>query len=665
MRFGLISGRLAGVVVVAVCVAAAVASPAAAASRHATPTPRSGVSAPPSWATHNAVQGPAPASAPVQVNVILKLRNAAGAEQLAQAVSTPHNAQYHHYINAATFHARFSPTQSTANAIATYLRHNGFRVGAIPGNRLFVSGTGTVAAAQRAFGVTLDNYHIHGSTQRAPTGNASLPQSLAQDVAGVDGLSSGVGTSQPDHAFDRTSVPSTSAAGPALPGPPPALVNAPPCSTYWGQKTDTTDPPAYGQRQFYAPCGYTPAQFRGAYGVQPLVSNDVDGRGETVAIVDAYAAPTIRADANQYSANRGEPQFTTTQFRQMNAASYNSVSACDPQGWYGEETLDVESIHGMAPGANIIYAGAASCNDMDLLNRENVLVDRQVADVISNSWGGVGDIDQLPPNLQQAYTQLFLQAVTEGIGIQFSSGDEGDEIADAGFRTVDFPSSDPWVTAVGGTSLGVGASNNYLFEDGWGTDASNLVKGAWSPNPPGDFLYGAGGGTSQVFNEPFYQDGVVPASLTGYFGGDGRVVPDIAMDADPQTGMLIGETQHFPSGANKYSEYRIGGTSLACPLLAGMMALADEASGVQIGFANPNLYGLSGTSAIRDVSQSPKTLAVVRNNYNNGVNASGGITPSLRTFNETGTLKVTPGYDDVTGLGTPDGLSFISAVGFS
>jgi subtilase family serine protease len=153
----------------------------------------------------------------------------------------------------------------------------------------------------------------------------------------------------------------------------------------------------------------------------------------------------------------------------------------------------------------------------------------------------------------------------------------------------------------------------------------------------------------------------VPAGVFQAQGRTGRAVPDITADADPNAGYLIGETQTFPDGSTKYSEYRIGGTSLSSPLIAGIMALADQAAGHRHGFANPALCSLSGSAAFHDVVNPPCTVAVVRTNYNNNVDATGGLAYRLRTANQTLSLKTTPGYDDVTGVGTPPS-SFLSAL---
>jgi subtilase family serine protease len=131
------------------------------------------------------------------------------------------------------------------------------------------------------------------------------------------------------------------------------------------------------------------------------------------------------------------------------------------------------------------------------------------------------------------------------------------------------------------------------------------------------------------------------------------------MVGDPNSGMLEGQTQTFPDGTIQYGEYRIGGTSLSSPLFAGLMALADQAAGHPHGFANPALYALAGSGGFRDIVDPATTVAVVRVDYNNSVDASGGLTTSLRTANQTGTLHTIPGYDDVTGLGTPIGATLI------
>src|SRR5437899_1617410 len=165
-------------------------------------------------------------------------------------------------------------------------------------------------------------------------------------------------------------------------------------------------------------------------------------------------------------------------------------------------------MHGMAPGANIVFVGAPN-NFQDLDAAMNHVVDRGLAQIVSNSYGFAGEF--LPRGFMKPLEDTLLQAAIQGIGVYFSSGDDGDESDNFGFTQADWPASSPWVTAVGGTSIGVGAGNSYLWETGWGTRRSvwadttvnppNLWPGlggnAWFPAAPGTWLYGGGGGVSR------------------------------------------------------------------------------------------------------------------------------------------------------------------------
>ena len=605
----------------------------------------------PPWATSKNYRSHTSASTSVGFRVYLGWRDASDAEALARAVSDPRSSSYGKYLSPAQFRQRFAPSQSSVNAVKSWLRSAGFSVGYTPSNGLYVSAEGTASQVEKAFSTKLNNYRYKGLTLRAPASSLRVPASLGSTVAAVLGVDQ---VGQLVH-YDHADAP-----------PSAAFVNAPPCSDFWNEKTATGLPEAYGQTSFpYVECGRTPAQLRGAYGIDGL--NNLDGSGQTVAIIDAYASPTILQDANEYSSRHGLPTFTHNQFTQVVAPGTfhhpERGQKQDPQGWYGEETLDVEAVHTMAPGANVVYVGAPN-NFQDLDAALLHVVDRHLAQIVTNSYGW--STEALPRGFIKPYYSIMVQAAAEGIGVYFSSGDDGDETesnAD-GVRTVDWPASSPWVTAVGGTSLANGPDNSYLFETGWGTRRAILTDNAWNPTPPGVFLYASGGGTSRLFPQPAYQAGVVPDSLADYFGTGHkwRVVPDVALDGDPNTGMLIGQTQTFPDGSVSYSEYRLGGTSLSSPLMAGVMALADQAAGHPHGFANPAIYALYGSGAYRDIVDPATTLAVVRVDYINSVDATDGLRTSLRTMNETQSLHTIPGYDDVTGVGTPNGAAFVNHV---
>jgi len=569
--------------------------------------------------------------------VYLEWNNPAAVEALAQAVSNPSSSSYRAFLTPQQFRQQFAPSQAQVGAVQAWLRSQGFAVEYTPQNNHYVSAEGTIAQAAAAFGTSFGMYSIQGLTLRSPSSDVSVPNSLAAVVSGVVGL---------DDSAQLVNTNHTTGDAP----PPAAFVSAQPCSNYWGEKQAVGFTNPYGPGTLpYAPCGYTPDQIKGAYG---LGSTGLDGSGQTVAIIDAYAAPTIVSDVNQWSMNRGLPTMTAHQFTQVVApGTYHHPERGlkqDPQGWYGEETLDVEAVHGMAPGADIVFVGAPN-NFQDLDAALNHVVDRALAPIVSNSYGF--NTELLPGGFIKPVEDTILQGVVEGIGIYFSSGDNSDESLVEGYITTDWPASSPFVTAVGGTTLAVGASNNYLFETGWGTYTSSWTGTAWSPTPPGTWLYGGGGGVSRIFAEPSYQQGVVPNSVFTAQGRIGRAVPDISANADPNAGYLIGESQTFPDGTVQYSEYRIGGTSLSSPLVAGIMALADQAAGAPHGFANPLFYANAG--AFTDVTSPASTVAVVRTNYNNSIDASAGLSYRLRTANQTLSLQTTPGYDDVTGLGSP------------
>jgi len=637
----------------AAAVGLAVAVPAAAGAAGMGSLPNSH----PTWATPGNKVAATAADSRIGFSVYLKMRDQAGAEALATAVSDPNSSAYGHYLSPAQVRARFAATDTTVQSVRNWLSSAGFTVGATASNNAYVQASGTAAQIQHAFAVQLNVYSVKGQHRRGVDANLSLPSSILSSVVSVSGL----------NQAQAKPLNSGATATPATVPPPDGFRNARPCGAYYGQKIDVTDPPYNGQQLPYAPCGYKPGQLRSAYGIAGTVNRGVSGRGQTVAILDAFVAPTLYADAAKYAHRNdsGHPllasQFSEYIFPQNTALepppTDQNPNSCDAAGWYGEQTLDVEAVHAMAPGAHILYVGASDCQDSSLLQALNYVVAGRLADVVSNSYGDLGE-DGIAADEVQAWNQVAIEGVLEGMGINFSSGDNGDEAAVVGQPEADFPATDPWVTAVGGTSLGIGAKGQTVLQTGWETEKSTLTDGAWGPAA---YLYGSGGGTSQIFAEPRYQRGVVPDALarenqTG--NNRGRVVPDISMDGDPTTGMLVGETQTFPDGVY-YDQYRIGGTSLSSPLFAGLMAVSNQLDRFDHGFINPVIYQFTArTKAITDVRHVGG--GAVRVDYVNGVDASDGTVRSVRTFDFQGlTIQTTPGYDNVTGLGVPNGLAFL------
>lgn len=640
--------RIAGVVIGLVCLAAFAATAALAGNGHGGGNGGSDAArltiagTKPAWTAAAKPAGAVNQGSTQSAKVWLAPRNATQLDSLARAVTDPTSAQYRRYLSHAQYVSQFAPTTDEVSAVESWLTGAKLKVTGVGPDNHFVSVSGSASAIASAFGTTLGLYQVNGSTQQAPASDISVPTSVAGTVLAVTGLTK----------FGHTVITNDL-------GHPAGFANATPCSNYYGEKKALDKPKFEGKPIPYAVCGYTPSQLRGAYGV---TASGLNGSGQTVAITDAFDSSMLQSDANQYSTNHGDAPFTPGQFTDHSApegasSDPNPIAACGGNGWYTEEALDVEAVHGMAQAANVAYYGAASCYDDDLLAQLAQVAQDDTASIVTNSWGEptfvVIDgtlyitIDQ---SLVDAYDSVFTQGAVEGIGYYFSSGDDGDEQAAYGYSHPDFPTGDPWVTSVGGTSLAIGSSNTRLFETGWGTSKYSLSSdgSSWVQAIP--FQYGAGGGYSEVFAQPWYQDGVVANNPTG-----GRAVPDVAMDADPTTGFRMGMTQTFPDGV-RYGEFREGGTSLASPLMAGVQAVVQQGAGQRLGFANPLLYSLksqsSGSSSFYDSKATGPDAGNVRSDFVNGYNADNGYVYSVRTFDQDSSLNVAKGWDDITGVGT-------------
>ena len=354
-----------------------------------------------------------------------------------------------------------------------------------------------------------------------------------------------------------------------------------------------------------SPVGLTPATVRHAYGIDALSFNGVsgDGTGQTIAIVDAYNAPTIQTDLHTFDQSFGlsDPSITVTN----ETGSTTALPGVDPAGkggWAVETSLDVEWAHAVAPAAKILLVEANSASDADLFQAVDTARRASGVSVVSMSWGGQeysGD---------SAYDSYFTTpAGHTGVTFVASSGDSGAYASGGATPAVEYPAASPNVLAVGGTRLSVDSSGNYLSESGWGNGTTSGTNG------------GAGGGISQYTSQPTYQRGVVTQSSVA------RTVPDVAFLADPASGVSVVDSYDYGTAP----WLQVGGTSLAAPMWAGVIAsvnqgraLAGQAALDGPTGTLPNLYALPA-SDFHDVTTG-----------NNGYSAGAG-------------------YDLVTGRGTP------------
>ena len=388
---------------------------------------------------------------------------------------------------------------------------------------------------------------------------------------------------------------------------------------------------------------YSPLQVEQAYDLPSLYSRGLNGRGRTIVIVDPYSSPTISNDLTVFDDAFGLPAPPSFQIVQP----IGPVPPFDPNnpamvGAAGEITGDVELAHEIAPGANILLVEIplnATTLDGDFaaaMTAENYVIDHNLGDVFSQSFGEPEPDFGSPADIQQlrfAYLNAYRHHVTMLAG-SGDSGASGPTLTGTSFdqRIVYWPASDPLVTGVGGTELRLAASGDRTAPDtAWNDNANPVVPKVAGP----EYLWAGGGGQSVVFSRPGYQDPVrqIVAGTRG--------VPDIAMSASISGAVLLYES--FTGAPGLWGPG--GGTSAASPLLAGIVAIADQYAHTRLGLINPALYQLERKHApgIVDVTQGSNTVS----------------------FTQNGALVTVPGfparrgYDLVTGVGTIDAARFV------
>jgi subtilase family serine protease len=381
-------------------------------------------------------------------------------------------------------------------------------------------------------------------------------------------------------------------------------------SLFPSQRPNSVSP--QGGYQF-ATTYYTATDLQDAYGVSSLQSAGYDGRGETIAIIDAYGDPTINQDVAAFDMMFGLPSASL---------SIIPVGPYEPSlgityGWDAETALDVEAAHAMAPYAHINLLIAANASNA-LFEAVKMAVDNHLGDVVSMSWGLAESLYgesgfSAAGFLNYPYLDYYLQKGTSlGMSFFVASGDNG--AYDGTYSvTGSFPASSPFVTAVGGTSLFLTPSAGYVSD--LNSSATYQGESAWSISPQyvGTPGVSSGGGYSDFFAQPYYQADAIDSQT--------RSFPDVAADANPYTGLVI---------VLEGGTYAIGGTSLATPLWAGMGADLDQFVGRDLGLLNPDLYSIYGNKSEYD-------------------NAFHQITSGFNGEYEAGS-----GYNLVTGLGTPN-----------
>jgi hypothetical protein len=541
-----------------------------------------------------------PGNQRISLAIGLNLRNTANLANYLKEISDPHSPLYHHYLNSASFAALYGPLPQSEAAVSAYLRSQGFTITATYPNHLIVDVVGTVAQAEHAFQVQINNYHSPtGQLFFANASPPSLPVQVASMVAAVSGLNNAVQYHRHHLALGQATLRvGVTAASTTCPKPGSAMI----------------------------PTSYTPSQIASAYDFTKLYNSGVMGEGQTVGLLelDGFSTSDIAAYTACFGGNK-------TIIQTIPIDGYSGVAGVNAS----EVELDIETILGLAPHLASLRVYEASATSLTAYNDAWARIVSDVTPVVSTSWVFCEQGAGMASEIQQE--NIFFQAAAaQGQTILAASGDLGANGCydpQTGTNTapsVDDPASQPYVTGVGGTTLHINFDNSYQFERVW--NDRDIHNGA------------SGGGVSQVWRLPLWQQapGVANAYSTGF-----REVPDVSMNADPQTGYDI----YCRAGGCANQGWMIfGGTSAAAPAWAAMIALANQASlkatGFMVGFLNPSLYdiahGANGTAynaAFHDIV--PVSGYINNNDY----------------VGSSGTYPDSSAYDLATGLGTYDAFN--------
>ena len=490
------------------------------------------------------------------VVVGLALRDRPGLDAFLAEVTNPLSPRYRDFLTPEEVAAAFAPSPEAEHTVVAHLEVSGLVVTERFPNRMLVGAVGPSAAVERAFGVELHDVMLDGVHHFAATSEPVLPASVAAHVAGVLGLDD----LAPVHSHVRAR--------------PAAMPRA-----------------AVGRNC----CHLGPADVTGFYDVPA----GADGSGETLVVAGVYrwrprdlaafdlqwGLPDLPPGSGQVcTGNASEPGCRFNHKRSLEAA------------------LDVEYAHAMAPGARVVSYMAASRSLADLAVAYDHIVTDDPGTVVVTSWGAC-EAD-VAAAIQQVDDGIFASGSAMGQAWFAASGDNGsldcrgDHSGHRELVSVDHPANSPHVVGVGGTTPACAGA----FVPGDAACAGYGGETAWQDS---------GGGVSQLFGRPAFQAGC------GLPEGTERLVPDVALEANPEPGNYMVTNGHW---------FIVGGTSAAVAMWGGLFAdVIERTGGAAPGPPGPRLYALCGTEAFHDV-----------------------------TMGSNGAYQAGPGYDAVTGLGSPD-----------
>lgn len=571
-----------------------------------------------------------PATQKLSLTVALQPRDPQGLQALATEVATPGSPEFRRYLTVPQFAAQFGASQLALQTVESTLKADGLDVGTPTANDLTLPVTATAAQARRAFSVSLTQVKLSsGRTAYANAQAPTLPASVAPFVQSVLGLDN-VNPSQPAGYEQQTEPASNALARPHTRAHVLTNGGPQPCSS----ATAATS----GNGGLTADAVATAYQFSGLYGAGAF------GAGQTIAMFEqeAYNPTDIATYQACYGTN-------------VPVSNVDVAGGPGPVSDDGEAALDIEQAIGLAPKASVLVYQGPNTATVQILS---TIVSQNVAKVISSSWG---ECEALTGGSQiAAETPILQEAAIQGQSFFISSGDSGSNMcyqatADSSSPNLSLSVIDPggqqFATGVGGTILFTNTGSNCPCSY---TPGSPPVEGVWNDPSSTDSegatkLHGTGGGISQFFTMPSYQSSA-PSSLNVINSNSSsqpcggttmcREVPDVSADADPNTGYAV-----FSNGGWGIT----GGTSAAAPLWAAFAALANSSStcrGTPVGFVNPALYSLAGSSYLNNFTDITTANPISGQASNDAAYEFNVSTNPNKLF------PLQAGYDMATGLGS-------------
>jgi subtilase family serine protease len=630
------------------------------------------------------------------ITVFLKPHDQAGYDRAVADLYDPNSPSYHQWFTDADF-AKYAPTEAEMRTVKSELEKNGLHTIEVDPQNFSIRVHGTVSAIENAFQTELHSFKAGKSSFQAARPEGKLSGAAGDLVAATAGLerhtmhpnitiAKNPQTGQP--LFSRKVTATQTVA--QLFGKnylTDVALSAPMNITlrHLGPQAPT-DSIGHYFGTIYAPnflevVSYPPARLQSHYGLSSLIQQGYDGSGQTIVLLEAYGYPAAEEDANAAGSVFGLPLLTTRNFQVVYPEGQPlNPNAADLTGWTEEIALDIQAAHAIAPGAKIVEVASSGQDTEDQVTSLEYIRRHKLGNIVSCSFENdpeiISGVDE-----ENAFNNVLERMAAAGISVQFASGDSGDLGLGTPLGSVSVPSNSPYVTAVGGTSVLNDPLSNGDFVTGWGTYVSVLQFGSvLNPPEPDGFFFGAGGGESQFYAKPAWQQALP---------GNGRQVPDVSADADPYTGFSVVTT----SDGSQSASAGVGGTSLSTPIFSAIWAIASQYNGKPLGLAAPAVArlqkgqitdvvntsdlspdSLSGTLVEGDVSTFFSTNdifngsepAIAQTNFfaansplEQGINNA---TSYAITFGADTSLTVEEGWDNVTGFGEPNGLPFIQGV---